>query len=474
MSEAVRFPRGFTWGAATSSYQIEGDRAGRGANVWDTFCRQPGKVVNGDHGDVACDHLRLMADDVKLMADLGLGAYRFSFAWARVLPEGVGAPSASGLRQYHELIELLLAHDIEPVPTLFHWDLPQALEDRGGFRERESAWWFAEYAALMVSEFGDEVKRWATLNEPWCYAYLGHASGDHAPGMRDPRAAVAVAHHQLLAHGHAVLAMRSLHADLSIGTVINPAPVHVDDALGDDARRRIDGTLNRWWLDSLLLGRYPADVLDDLGPWARCVLDGDEGTIGQELDWLGVNYYNDHFYTLRSDSGAGGEGGAGGDTEIGTERATPHVSAPEAVAAVVDRPHTDIGWPVTAPGFEQLLVRMRDDYGEALPPLYITENGAAYDDGPDGSDGSDGSDGGVHDQRRVEYYDAHLRAVAGAIDQGVDVHGYFAWSLLDNFEWAWGYTQRFGIVHVDYDTQVRTPKASALWYADVCRSNQVL
>ncbi len=458
MNEPVCFPTGFTWGAATSSYQIEGDRAGRGDNVWDAFCRVPGKVLGGDHADVACDHLRLMADDVKMMADLGLQAYRFSFAWARVLPEGVGTPAASGLRQYHQLIDLLLEHDIEPVPTLFHWDLPQALEDRGGFRARESALWFADYAALMVSEYGDRVERWATLNEPWCYAYLGHASGEHAPGMRDPSAAVAVAHHQLLAHGRAVEVMRSLRPELSIGTVINPAPVHVDDELGDDARRRIDGTLNRWWFDSLLLGHYPADVLDDLGPWADCVHDGDEHMIGQELDWLGINYYNDHFYTSRG---------------VGNAAATPHVSAPHAVTAVVDRPKTDIGWPVTAQGFENLMVRMRDDYGDALPPLYITENGAAYHDDPSTAPPVAGTAGGVNDQRRIDYYDAHLRAVAGAMEQGVDVHGYFAWSLLDNFEWAWGYAQRFGLVHVDYDTQVRTPKASAHWFAAVCRSNRL-
>jgi len=460
-ADPVRFPAGFTWGAATSSHQIEGDRAGRGANVWDAFSRVPGAVVDGDNGDVACDHLRLMADDVKLMADLGLAAYRFSFAWPRVLPDGVGSPAQAGLAQYHRLIDLLLEHGIEPFPTLFHWDLPQALEDRGGFRSRESANWFADYAALMVNEFGDRVGRWATLNEPWCYAYLGHASGQHAPGMRDPAAAVAVAHHQLLAHGQAVQAMRAIRPALSIGTVLNPAPVHVDGALGDDVRRRIDGTLNRWWFDGLLLGRYPVDVLDDLGPWADCVHEGDEGVVGQPIDWLGVNYYNDHYFT----AAAPDVRGAGDGADV-----SPHVSAPHATSAVVDRPLTDIGWPVTPQGFEHLLVRMRDDYGDALPPLFITENGAAYHDDPKSAPAPDG---GIDDRRRVAYYDAHLRATAAAIEQGVDVRGYFAWSLLDNFEWAWGYSQRFGIVHVDYDTQVRTPKASAHWYAQVCRTGRL-
>jgi beta-glucosidase len=223
----------------------------------------------------------------------------------------------------------------------------------------------------------------------------------------------------------------------------------VDETLGEDVQRRIDGTLNRWWFDGVVLGRYPLDVLDDLGPWATVVQDGDEGQIGQELDWIGINYYNDHFYTARTAT---------------TPGVSPHVSAPESAPMQVDRPSTDIGWPITPQGFEQLLVRLHEDYGDALPPIYITENGAAYSDGP-------GADEGVHDQRRVEYYDAHLRAVASAMEQGADVHGYFAWSLLDNFEWAWGYSQRFGLVHVDYETQRRTPKASALWYRDVARAN---
>ncbi|MCB1002128.1 MAG: beta-glucosidase [Acidimicrobiales bacterium] len=455
VASTVRFPAGFTWGAATASFQIEGDRAGRGDCVWDTFCRRPGAVVHGDHGDVACDHLRLMADDVKMMADLGLQAYRLSISWPRVLPQGTGAASPSGLAQYHRLFELLLEHDIEPVPTLFHWDLPQALEDRGGFRQRESAWWFADYAALMAEEYGDTVDRWATFNEPWCYAYLGHASGEHAPGLRDRAAAVAVAHHELLAHGHALQAMRSVRPNLSLGIVINPSPVHVDDTVDPDVERRIDGTLNRWWLDAALLGRYPLDVLDDLGPLATCVQDGDEGTIGQELDWLGINYYNDHFYTARTAT---------------TPGVSPHVTAPGSAPLVVDRPQTDIGWPITPQGFEALLVRLQRDYGDALPPVYVTENGAAYQSAP--AEVPD-ADGVVHDERRIRYYDAHLRAVAAAIEQGVDVRGYFAWSLMDNFEWAWGYSQRFGLVYVDYATQQRIPKASAHWYAQVARTNQL-
>ncbi len=421
--------------------------------MWDTFSRKPGSIRNGDTADVACDHIRLMADDVKLMADLGVSSYRFSFSWPRVMPAGDGAPARSGLDQYNTLVELLLEHGIEPVPTLFHWDLPQALEDRGGFRNRDIVSWFVDYATVMANEFGDRIHRWATLNEPWCFAYLGHASGEHAPGLRDPASAVVVAHHQLLAHGHAVQAMRaSRHGQtMSIGTVLNPAPVNVDESLGVDDARRIDGTLNRWFLDGLLLGKYPLDVLQDLGSMARCVHDGDEAIVGQHLDWLGINYYNDHFYTSRSPAAH--------------RKPSPHVTAPLSSPAPMHRPVTDMNWPLTPLGFESLLVRLRDEYGDKLPPVYITENGAAYTD--------DFTDDGVDDVRRVDYHDSHLRAVASAIAKGVDIRGYFAWSLLDNFEWAHGFAQRFGLIHVDYDTQVRTPKASAHWYARVCRENQL-
>jgi len=447
------FPDGFLWGAATSSHQIEGDREGRGDNVWDAFSRVPGAVVNGDVADVACDHLRLMDHDVQMMADLGLRAYRFSISWPRVLRDGMpGSRSQEGIDQYRRLVDLLLAADIEPVPTLFHWDLPQALEDRGGFRNRDCASWFADYAALMVTELGDAVTRWATFNEPWCYAYLGHASGEHAPGMRDPAAAVAVAHHELLAHGLALQAMRAARpVGLDLGIVVNPAPVHVDELTDPDVARRIDGTLNRWWIDPVLLGRYPVDVLDDMGRLSDCVLAGDEAIIGQPIDWLGINYYNDHFYAVAADG-------------PGPER-TPHVTAGWAHPMRPDRPVTGIGWPVTPVGFEGFLRRLAADYGDVLVPLYITENGAAYEEPV--------IDGRVDDARRIDYYDAHLRAVHAALSDGVPVRGYFAWSLMDNFEWAHGFGQRFGIVHVDFDTLQRIPKASARWYAELCRTSTI-
>ena len=452
-SRPAAFPSGFQWGVATSSHQIEGDRPRRGDNVWDVFSRIPGAVEDGHHADVACDHLNLVADDVALMADLGIHAYRFSFAWPRVLPDGTGDLSGAGLAQYDRLVELLLTHGIEPVPTLFHWDLPLALEAQGGFRVRDCAYWFADYAALMAEHFGDRIRRWATHNEPWCFSYLGHASGEHAPGHTDPAAAVAVAHHLLLGHGLALQAMRAERSRLELGIVVNLSQVHVDEATDPDIARRVDGTLNRWFLDPVIHARYPSDVVDDLGHWLSVVQDGDEDVIGQRLDWLGVNYYNDHFYTAAD----------GQDADRQAGRPTPHVSAGDIRPFVPDTPTTGIGWPITPSGFEQLLVRLRRDYGDALPPLWITENGAAYDDPV--------VDGRCHDERRVHYYDAHLRAVLAAIEAGVDIRGYFAWSLLDNFEWAYGYNQRFGLVHVDYETLARTPRTSAYWYAERCRTN---
>jgi beta-glucosidase len=463
-SSTVRFPDGFAWGAATSSFQIEGDRAGRADTVWDEFCRVPGAVRDGHHGDVACDHLARIHDDVRLMADLGLRAYRFSFAWARIVP-AEGEVSQVGLDRYRRLVDTLLAHGIEPVPTLFHWDLPMWLEAQGGWRSRDTVDRFAEYAGVVIDAFGDRVSRWSTLNEPWCYAYLGHASGDHAPGRRDPAEAVAVAHHQLLGHAAAGEVMRAASGSIQFGCVVNPAPIVGDELLGSDGVRRIDGTLNRWFLDALLLGRYPDDVLDDMGPLAARVHDGDAARIGRPggapLDWLGINYYNDQLMTAARP----------GDAD--PPRPSPHVTAPHSrpvEPSLMREDRTDLDWPITPWGFESFLVRLRDDYGDALPPVFITENGAAYDD-PVTVD----ADGVLRcdDPRRIAYLDAHLRAVASAIDAGVPVQGYFQWSLFDNFEWAHGYHQRFGIVHVDFHTQVRTPKASAHWYSKVIAANAV-
>ncbi|HEY5664353.1 MAG TPA: GH1 family beta-glucosidase [Ilumatobacter sp.] len=450
----VQFPDGFLWGAATASYQIEGAarEAGRGPSVWDDFSHRPGNVLNGDTGDVACDHYHRVEADVALMAELGIQSYRFSIAWPRVQPEGRGRVNDEGIAWYSRLVDLLLGHGIVPCPTLFHWDLPSALEADGGFRRRDTASWFADYAALMVRELGDRVTMWSTLNEPWCYAYLGHAAGVHAPGLHDDRAAVAVAHHQLLAHGIAVEAMRAERGGLQLGIVINPSPVRSagSPAASTDALRRIDAIHNRWWFDALLNGAYPADLLADFGPLAEEVIrPGDNAQIAQPLDWIGVNYYFDvHVQGRRADD------------------ATPAITSYPTVTDVTEPPlpavHTDMGWPITPDGLTELLVRLHHDHPD-LPPIYITENGAAYDDPVIG--------GRCHDPRRITYLDAHLRALHDAIGEGVDVRGYYLWSMFDNFEWALGYAKRFGLVHIDYATMQRTPRDSALWYRDVITAN---
>jgi beta-glucosidase len=450
---SISFPEGFLWGAATAAYQIEGGAraAGRGPSVWDTFSHTEGKVANGDTGDVACDHYHRMADDVAMMADLGLQTYRFSISWSRVMPDGRGTVNRTGIDFYSRLVDELLAHDIVPNATLFHWDLPQALEAIGGFRSRDTVSWFADYASLMVDELGDRLSMWATFNEPWCYAYLGHASGVHAPGLMDPHAAVTVAHHELLAHGLAVQAMRARCSDLRLGIVLNAQPIGAEGepAAPADQLRLIDGIQNRWWLDALLTGRYPSDLLASYGELADAVQAGDLEVIAQPLDWLGLNYYFDILFR-----------GVHPHEDV-----APPLSYPTS-RGVTDAPiravHTDMGWPLTPEGFTGLLVRLRDEY-PGLPPVYITENGCAYDDPV--------IDGRCRDSRRIDYLDMHLRALHDAIAQGVDVRGYYQWSLMDNFEWALGYAKRFGLVHVDFDSLVRTPRDSARWYREVIRRN---
>jgi beta-glucosidase len=452
----IEFPAGFEWGAATAAYQIEGAARedGRGPSVWDDFSHTEGKVARGHTGDVACDHYHRMDDDVAMMAELGLRTYRFSISWSRVMPDGRGRVNRAGLDFYHRLVERLLEVDIVPCPTLFHWDLPSGLESIGGFRTRDTCSWFADYAALMVQELGDRVTRWSTFNEPWCYAYLGHAAGVHAPGLRDPRASVTVAHHQLLAHGIALQAMRSERDGLDLGIVINPSPVRSEGtppASADDIRR-VDGIHNRWWFDGLLRGAYPADLLDDFGPLADAVEPGDLATVAQPLDWLGINYYFDILLRGRRPD---------------DPTARPMLQYPTVTGAtesVMRSEHTDMGWPITPDGFTELLVRLRDDHPN-LPPIYITENGCAYDDPV--------IDGRCADPRRIDYLDLHLRAIAEAIDAGVDIRGYYQWSLMDNFEWALGYDKRFGLVHVDFDTLERTWRDSAHWYRDVIARNGV-
>jgi beta-glucosidase len=448
-----RFPPDFLWGAATSAYQIEGgiDLDGRGPSIWDTFAAAG--HARGDTGAVAADHRRRMADDVALMARLGLPAYRFSIAWPRVQPDGQGASSQAGLDFYRALVDELLAHGIEPVATLYHWDLPQALEDAGGWPHRATADRFGDYAAIVGAGLGDRVRRWTTINEPWCAAMLGYAAGIHAPGRIDPGAAVAAAHHLLLGHGLAVDALRAevRAADPEIGITLNPYPVVPATAGADDleAARRIDGIANRLWYDPVLLGRYPDDVLADLSTVSDLahIRDGDLAQISRPIDALGLNYYRRHH--VRHVPGA-------------SASPSPWPGSPDvAFTEATDTP-TSNGWAVEPDGLYESLVRLDADYDP--PPLHIHENGGAFPDhvGPDGV---------VHDDDRRAFLDAHLRACHDAIAAGVDLRGFFVWSLLDNFEWAEGYEQRFGIVHVDFATQERVPKDSALWYRDVVRAN---
>ncbi|MEU8237179.1 GH1 family beta-glucosidase [Actinoplanes missouriensis] len=448
----ITFPDGFVWGAATASYQIEGAARedGRGPSIWDTFSRTPGKVHAGHTGDVACDHYHRYAEDVALMADLGLGAYRFSVAWPRIQPDGTGPVNVRGLDFYDRLTDELLAKGINPVVTLYHWDLPQTLEDRGGWANRETAEAFAEYAQIVHHRLGDRVATWTTLNEPWCSAYLGYGSGIHAPGVQDPAKAFQAAHHLNLAHGLAARALRSAGAQ-NISITLNPcqvAPLDPANPADVDAARLIDGVANRIFFDPLLLGKYPSDVLEHIARITdpSFIRDGDEAIINAPLDVLGINFYTPSY--VRALPGAPGALDYPGSQGIAFR---PPVG-----------PVTDMNWQIEPASLTRLLSRIHRDYPGT--PLMITENGAAYPDGP-------GENGEVQDLRRIEYIDAHLRACHDALAEGVDLRGYFAWSLMDNFEWAEGYAKRFGIVHVDYTTQQRVLKDSAKWYREVIRRN---
>lgn len=456
MPEA-QFPPGFLWGTATSAYQIEGgiDLDGRGASIWDTFCERPGAVVNGDDGRIACDHRNRMREDVALMAELGLTAYRFSVAWPRVQPDGAGAVSQSGLDFYRELVDALLAHDIEPFLTLYHWDLPQALEDGGGWPRRETAQRFADYAGIVGAALGDRVRHWSTLNEPWCASMLGYCAGVHAPGVVDAGAAVAAAHHLLLGHGLAVDALReAVDAQARVGITLNPAPVVCagPDERDADAARRVDGVANRLWYDALLRGSYPPDVLDDFTAVSDLahIHDGDLAQIWRPIDELGVNYYRRHHVR----HGAGRSSAPPWSTWPGS---------PDVDLVRPDLPMTAMRWAIEPDGLVETLVKVTQDY--PAPPLYVHENGAAFDDSPD-------ADGYVADDDRVAYLDDHVQACLRAIEAGVDLRGYFVWSLIDNFEWAQGYRRRFGLVRIESGTLRRVPKASARWYAEVVRAGQ--
>lgn len=456
----MSFPKDFLWGSATSSYQIEGawQEDGKGPNIWDVFSHTPGRVANGDTGDVAIDHYHRYRDDVALMAQLGLQAYRFSFSWARIMPEGTGAIETRGLDFYNRLIDTLLEKNIQPMATLYHWDLPAMLQDKGGWVNRDSASWFADYASVVHEAFSDRVGMWATLNEPWVSAFLGHGTGIHAPGVKDPSAAFASGHHLLLGHGMAVQAMRAQSSDTRLGIVLNLAPVYLEGEAEDHhpAHTSValhDAILNGLWTEPILRARYP-DLLLHLGDMVTDnISDGDLSTIAQPVDWIGINYYQDiRFVATEVPSSADPMSPPGRDLP-----GTVGVKSAPAIGNV-----TSFGWSTTPDGLRALLVSLDTEF-ENLPPLYITENGCAYDYPVE--------DGTVADVLRVTYMREHVTAVADAIDAGVDVRGYMHWSLFDNFEWAEGYRQAFGMVHVDFDTLVRTPKNSALFYSRVIAEN---
>jgi beta-glucosidase len=457
------FPDGFVWGSATASYQIEGavHENGRGPSIWDTFSHTPGRTLHGDTGDVAVDHFHRWQEDVGHINALGLDAYRFSISWSRVQPGGAGAFNEAGIDFYSRLVDGLLEGGVRPVATLYHWDLPQELEDGGGWPVRETALRFEDYAAGIVAALGDRVHTWTTLNEPWCSAYLGYASGVHAPGRTEPAAALAAAHHLNLAHGLAGRVVREVApaAELSVTLnlhVIRPAS---DSDPDHDAVRRIDAVANRVFLGPMLDGAYPDDVRADTAhvtDWSF-VLDGDEKLIAVPLDVLGVNYYSTTL--VRAWDGVSPRAEADGH-QPSTD--SPWVGSPGVDFLQQPGPYTAMGWNIDPSGMTELLLRLHRAYPGQ--PLMVTENGAAFDDivSPDGA---------IHDERRIDYLYGHIDAVGIATDAGADVRGYFVWSLLDNFEWAWGYDRRFGIIRVDYDTLQRTWKDSAHWYKNLAATN---
>ena len=425
----------FIWGVATSSYQIEGaaNEGGRGQSIWDTFCKVPGKVANFDNGDIACDHYHRFKEDLDLMKWMGVKAYRFSVAWPRVIPDGVGRVNEMGLDFYDRLIDSLLEREIAPWLTMYHWDLPEALQLRGGWNNREVVEWFGEYAEMLTSRFGDRVKNWMTLNEPLCSAWLGHLYGDMAPGIKDLQTALNVSHHLLMSHGLACQVIRSNVSETNLGIVINvtPAVPATDNQEDSNAAQLADGFDNRWFLDPVFGRTYPADVIDTLGASPE-IHSGDMKLIAQDLDFLGLNFY--FRQTVAADQN----------------------SKPLPIRSVnrENVKRTAMNWEVHPQAFEEILLRISKEYSPKA--IYITENGSAWND--------EVINGEIIDDERIDYLARHLDAMRSAKNQGAPILGYFAWSFLDNFEWAYGYEKRFGLIYVDYKTQKRTPKKSAFFY----------
>jgi beta-glucosidase len=443
---AAEFPAGFLWGAATAAYQIEGaaTEGGRGPSIWDTFCATPGRVYRGDDGEIACDHYHRWREDLDLIAWLGLGAYRLSLSWSRLQPTGRGPLNPTGVEFYRHLLEGLRARDVRPFVTLYHWDMPQVLEDQGGWPARETALRFGEYADLVSGALGDLVEDWITINEAWVASFLGYGTGEHAPGRSDLGDALRAAHHLNLAHGLAVQALRAA-GPARVGTTVLVADTAPASDRDEDvaAARRVDGAGNRLFLDPLFRGSYPADMLEHYAPTGgfEVVRDGDLATIQAPMDHLGINHYHHNVVAADPD-----------DPQLGARRLPP------------EEPTTSFGWGVTPDALRRVLVRVSSEYTRL--PLYITENGASYDDYVD-------PNGRVNDTERVDYLSGYFSAAAQALREGVDLRGYFVWSLLDNFEWAKGYSKRFGLVFVEYGSQRRIPKSSAHWYRELIARNAV-
>jgi beta-glucosidase len=454
--EMTNFPRDFIWGVAAAAYQIEGaaDEDGRGLSIWDTFCETPGKVVNGDTGAVACDHYHLYPQDIAMMKGMGIKHYRLSISWSRLFPNGDEVREERGFQFYDKLINALLTAGISPLVTLYHWDLPQALEEKGGWQNREILKAFEFYAREVAKHFGDRVKNFSPINEPWCVAWLGYGIGVHAPGISNRASAFAAAHHTVLAHGIALKAMREVHNDLKLGPVLNqdnhPAD-DMNDSVLTHAHAVLDAQQNRWWMEAFFKGEYPEILLEKYGDEILPLIHpGDMELAQQKNDFIGINFYFDSRI---------GKKVAGRDA---------YYDISSMMGLDVDRSFegelTDMGWPITPDGIRNLLVRWKRVLGDSCPDLYITENGCASPDGI-------GPDGEIHDQRRISYLNSYIAKVGEAIAEGAPVKGYYHWSLMDNFEWSFGYEKRFGIVYVDYATQKRTLKDSAKWYLKVIESN---
>ncbi|MGB9877293.1 MAG: GH1 family beta-glucosidase [bacterium] len=444
MANKLVFPPQFFWGTATASYQIEGgwNEDGKGESIWDVFSHTQGKIRDGSTGDVACDHYHRWKEDVALMKEIGCNAYRFSISWPRVFPKGKGKVNPAGLSFYDRLVDALLNANITPFITLYHWDLPQALQDEGGWANRDTAYYFAEYASVVGHKLGDRVKHWITHNEPWVVAWIGYGWGEHAPGLRNEKVAIQVAHHLLLSHGLAVGILKDIIPDSEVGITLNLSPIHPASDREEDklAASRQDGFLNRWFLDPVFRGHYPPDILELFGANAPKVIPGDMALISRKVDFLGINYYSRGIVKFNPNA-----------LPLQVEGVAPEKAE-----------FTEMGWEIYPPGIYEIIMRVQRDYKP--DKLYITENGAAFAD-------EVAPDGGVHDEKRIEYLREHFIQAHRAIQDGARLCGYFVWSLMDNFEWAHGFTKRFGIVYTDYATQKRIKKDSALWYKKVIEEN---